>query len=106
MIKTIPKFIDGKIQPKEQDHGKATFVKKIVKSDGEIKLDDDPIKNWRKFRAYFGWPRIFFFHPTTSGSKRIIITDATLENNKFIIKKVLPEGKKEIKYEEFLKISS
>ena len=30
-----------------------------------------------------------------------IITDAKLEDNKFIIKKVLPEGKNEITWEEF-----
>jgi len=29
------------------------------------------------------------------GGKRIIISDAILENNKFIIKKIIPEGKKE-----------
>lgn len=110
LIKVIPGFVAGTFKPKEQDHNKATYVKKIVKVDGEIKLEDDPIKNWRKFRAYATWPRTFFFQ----NGKRIIITDATLEDNpldlargkQFVIKKVLPEGKKEIKYEDFLKINT
>ena len=52
---------------------------------------------YNKFRAYATWPRTFFFQ----NNKRIIITDATLENNQFVIKKVLPEGKKEIDYKNF-----
>ena len=52
------------------------------------------IKNYNKFRAYATWPRTFFF----KDSKRIIITDAVLENGQFVIKKIIPEGGKEIDY--------
>jgi len=83
----------------KKDKSQATFCKKIKKEDGFIDLNDDAIKNYNKFRAYAAWPRTFFFR----NGKRIIITDAILKNNQFIIKKVLPEGKKEIKWEEFLK---
>src|SRR3989344_7528321 len=34
LIKTIPKWIKGEINPREQDHGKATYCKKITKEDG------------------------------------------------------------------------
>ncbi|MFA4975620.1 MAG: methionyl-tRNA formyltransferase [Candidatus Paceibacterota bacterium] len=78
----------------KQNESQATYCKKIKKEDGEIKLDDDPIKNYNKFRAYAIWPRTFFF----KNGKRIIITDAILENNNFIIKKIIPEGGKEIDY--------
>jgi methionyl-tRNA formyltransferase len=81
----------------EQDESQATFSKKIKKEDGLIDLNDDAVKNYNKFRAYAVWPRTFFF----KNGKRIIITDAVLENGNFVIKKVLPEGKKEIKWEEF-----
>ena len=94
LVDVMQEFTEGKIKPKKQDHTRATFVKKILKTDGEIKLDDDAIKNWRKFRAYKHWPRIFFF----KDGKRIIITKAKLENNKFIIEKVIPENGKEMKY--------
>jgi len=107
LINILPKIIDGSIKEKEQDETQATFCKKIKKEDGLINLDDDAIKNYNKFRAYATWPRTFFF----KNEKRIIITNAELENNtfdkaqgkEFKIKKVLPEGKKEIKYEDFLK---
>ncbi len=94
LVKTIPEFITGTVKIKEQDHSRATYVKKIVKADGEIDLEDEPIKNWGKFRAYATWPRTFFF----KDGKRIIITKARLENNKFIIEKIIPEGSKEMDY--------
>jgi len=100
LVKNLPQIIAGKIKAIPQNETEATNCKKIKKEDGLIDLNDDAIKNYNKFRAYALWPRIFFF----KNNKRIIITDATLEEDKFIIKKVLPEGKKKIKYEEFLKI--
>jgi len=101
LVKTLPDFINGKTKEIIQNEEEATFCKKIKKEDGLLDLNDDAIKNYNKFRAYALWPRTFFFKE----DKRIIITDAVLENNQFIIKKVLPEGRKEIKYEDFLKIS-
>ncbi len=94
LVTTLPKILNQEITPISQDEKEATFCHKITKEDGLINLEDDPIKNYNKFRAYATWPRTFFF----KDSKRIIITDAKLENNKFIIKKIIPEGKKEIEY--------
>jgi hypothetical protein len=45
------------------------------------------------------WPTTFYFH----NNKRIIITDATIEDNKLKILKIIPEGKKEMLYEDFLR---
>ena len=78
----------------KQDGSKATYCKKIKKEDGLIDLDGDAIKNYNKFRAYALWPRTFFFQ----NGRRIIITKARLEDNKFIIEKIIPENGKEIDY--------
>lgn len=86
----------------KQDESKATFCKKIKKEDGLIDLKDNATANYNKFRAYALWPRTFFFRD----NKRIIITDAELVDGEFVIKKVLPEGKKEIRWEEFKKKQS
>ena len=94
LTRTIPEFISGKIQPIPQEENEATFSKKIKKEDGLIDLEENPIKNYNKFRAYAKWPRTFFF----KDGKRIIITKAKLENEKFIIEKVIPEGKKEVSF--------
>jgi len=100
LVGIIPRFIAGKIEPQEQDHEKATFTKKITKEDGRIDLSDDPEMNWRKFRAYDGWPGTYFF---TEQGARVKITDIMFEDGKFVIKKVIPEGKKEVDYADFLR---
>jgi methionyl-tRNA formyltransferase len=94
LIKILPDFINEKITPIPQNERQASVCKKIKKEDGLIDLNDDPIKNYNKFRAYATWPRTFFF----KDDKRIIITDAKLENGKFKILKIIPEGGKEINY--------
>lgn len=81
-----------------QDESGATYCKKIKKEDGLVDLvAEPPSVLYNKFRAYANWPRTFFF----KNDKRVIITDAALENGEFKIKKVLPEGRRETSWEEF-----
>jgi methionyl-tRNA formyltransferase len=94
LVKTLPKIASGEIEEKVQDESKVSLSKKIKKEDGLIDLSDDPVKNYNKFRAYAHWPRTFFF----KDGKRIIITKARLEDNKFVIEKIIPEGGKETDY--------
>ncbi len=99
LVKIIPDFANGKISPTPQDHTKATYTKKITKSDGEIKISEQQGKDeremYQKYLAYFGWPGIYFFD---ENGKRNKITKARFENEKFIIEKIIPEGKNEIGY--------
>jgi len=95
----LEKIAMGEIKAIPQEHEKATFTKKIEKEDGQIDPEGDPEINYRKFCAFLHWPRTYFFQ----NEKRVIITEAELADGKFIIKKVLPEGRKEMSYEEFLK---
>jgi len=103
LSKNIPLWIAGKINEVEQDHTRATFTKKITKEDGRIDLDTDAYKNYLKFNAHKGWPTSYFFTDIGGKLTRIIITEAEYTDEKFIIKKVIPEGKKEILYSDFLK---
>ncbi|MEK7569383.1 MAG: methionyl-tRNA formyltransferase [Patescibacteria group bacterium] len=80
-----------------QEESKATYCKKITKADGEIDLNNDPLKNYNKFRAYNIWPRTYFM----KNGKRVIITSAALKDGKFLIKKVIPEGGKETDFSTF-----
>lgn len=100
----------------EQDHSQATFCTKMTKDDALIDLSDDPETNYRKILAYDVWPRAYFFaerHGRTdrgpSPAKRsdrqvrVIVTEATLDKGALIIKKVIPEGKREMAYEDFVR---
>jgi methionyl-tRNA formyltransferase len=99
LIKIIPDWIEGKIKPQEQNYSQATFTKKITKKDGLIDLNENPQTIYKKFLAFTPWPSIYFF----ANDKRIIITDASFKKNKFIIKKIKPEGKNEMSFEDFLR---
>ena len=100
---TVPLWIHGNITPQEQNHHLATFTKKITKADALVKLSDDPIQTFRKIRAFDVWPRTYFIAVRAGREIRVVITEAHLENNKLVIDRVIPEGRREMPYTEFLK---
>lgn len=103
LIKTLSQYIEGRIIPKEQEHMSATYTTKTKSEDGEIKLTDDPYQNYLKYCAYDGWPGIHF-HTERNGKRvRVKITDASFVDGTFVINKVIPEGKNEISYQDFIK---
>lgn len=99
LCKILPDIIDKKTEGKLQNENDATFCKKIKKEHGEIDPNGNAMENWNKYRAYYGWPGVYFF----KDGKRIKITKARYENDSFIIERVIPEGKKEIDYSLFNK---
>lgn len=125
LVDIIPKWAAGEMKALPQDDDKATYTQKITKADGEIDPAGDPEENWRKFRAYYRWPGIYFFtkggtppHLSSQsasrrchgqnwsercGGSRVKITDAEFKDGEFVIKKIIPEGKKEVDYEVFKK---
>ena len=103
LCEIIPKIIEKSIQPKIQDESQVTFCTKIKKEDGELNFDNNALNNYNKYRAFYGWPGTYFFVTKNGINIRVKIKEATYENNLFIIKRVTPEGKKEISYEDFLK---
>jgi methionyl-tRNA formyltransferase len=103
LCEILPKLINKEIISKIQDESKATYCTKITKKDGEINLDENAIINYNKYRAFYGWPEVYFFTEKHNKKIRVKIKKATFENNQFVIKRVIPEGKKEINYEDFLK---
>lgn len=87
--------------PQRQDHAKATYTQKIVKSDAELDLTDPAEHNWRKVLAYCAWPRAFYFEHHAGKKIRVVVTEAHLENEALVIDRVIPEGKKEMNYQDF-----
>ncbi|MDO8510260.1 MAG: methionyl-tRNA formyltransferase [bacterium] len=99
----LPEWLEGAVKALPQDERDATYTKKIEKEDAEINLNDDPYLNYRKIMAYGGWPNAYFFADRKGKRIRVTITEASLEDGALKIKKVIPEGKREMTYEEFLR---
>ncbi len=99
IVWALPDYLAGKLDAIEQDHSLATRCGKIKKEDALIDITGDAATNYRKYRAYKEWPRTYFMHE----GKRLIITKAHMENGVFVVDTVLPEGKKEVSYQDFLR---
>ncbi len=102
LAETIPRWLAGEIEPKPQDETKATYTKKLTKEDGEINLAENPYQNFLKIRAFEGSIGSYFFAEKPGKKIRVGIKSALYENNTLTITRVVPEGKKEMSYEEFL----
>jgi len=99
LLETIPKWTEGELKAKEQDHSKATSTRIIKKKDGQIDWQKSPQEIERKVRAFNSWPGTFIVWK----NKIIKILEVRIENNKLVIEKVQPEGKKPMNFEDFLR---
>lgn len=94
LAEVLPKWITREIEEKPQDNVKATYTKMIQKEDADI-TGLSPEEALRKIYAYEVWPR--------ARLGELIITDAHIEEDKLAIDKVIPPGKKEMIYADYLR---
>ena len=102
---TIKKFLAGTIAPVEQNHDEATYTKKFEKADAELSIDptnlptkDEAFNTLCKINAFAGMADCFFIDNGT----RVKIKAATMESDRLIILRVVPEGKKEMDFSVYL----
>lgn len=104
LAKTMRAWIAKEIAPKEQDHWLATFTKKIVKEDGRIDPAGDVVMSLKKIRAFDEWPGAYFFTERGGKQLRVRVKEAHIDDTgKLVIDRVVPEGKKEMPYVDFLR---
>jgi len=104
LVDILGEWTTGTQTPEVQNDALATYAPKITKLDGGLNLTDNPFENLRKVKALEGWPGTFFF--VTEGDKqiRVKVVDAEIDSEgQFKILRVIPEGKREMSYEDFLR---
>ncbi|MEN9647385.1 MAG: hypothetical protein RLY57_189 [Candidatus Parcubacteria bacterium] len=99
----ISNYLTGILVPKAQDDTRATYCHMITKDMGHIDLTNDPYTNWRKIQALHGWPGTWFFVQHNEKQIRVSIRKAHYQDNVLTIETVVPEGKKEMLYSDFLR---
>jgi len=108
LARVLPLWIRGEVKEVEQDHSKATFTKKVSKDDALLDLKASARVNLLKIKAYTGWPKAYFFdeHLDKAGVMkkiRVVVTDATINSSgELEFLSVIPEGKREMKWSEYL----
>lgn len=104
LVEAIPLYVAGELPPEVQDDSKATYSKKIEKSMGEVELTGNPYENLRKVKALEGWPCAYFFVKKDGKPFRVKIIDAEINKDDTLeILRVVPEGKSEMSYKDFLR---
>ena len=94
---TLPPYLAGEITPTPQDPARASRAGKLKKEDGLLDRTAPAEENWNKYRAYTDSIGTYFFED----NKRIKITAASFKNGTFVIERVIPEGKREIRFTDF-----
>lgn len=99
----LPAFEEGALASVPQNHAEATHAPKIAKEDGLLNLAGDSKTNWNKYRAYAESPGTFFYADKNGAKMRVKIKTAKFENGAFIPDRIVPEGKKETSFSDFLR---
>jgi len=98
LAETLPHWIAGEIEALPQDEAKATFTRKFTDEDAKLDLTGDSRNNLLKICAFDKNPRAYFI----DDNKRIIVTEAHLLDGKLVIDRVIPEGKREMPYAQYM----
>jgi methionyl-tRNA formyltransferase len=61
LVRIIPPYLSGDVQPKPQDPSKVTYAPLLRKQDGELDFHQTAERLARKIRAYSPWPGTFIF---------------------------------------------
>jgi len=91
LVEALPCLERGEIAARPQDAALATRARKFKKQDGQLNLSRPAEENWRAYRAYADTIGTYFFKDDV----RYKITKASLRDGRFIIERVIPEGRRE-----------
>lgn len=87
LMKIVPDYVAGKIQPREQNHAEATFTKKFITEDGFVNLvKDEAVLIDRKIRALNPDPGVYTLINKKGEKLRL----------KLLASRLSPDGKLEI----------
>ncbi len=103
LVSLLPSFEAGDMVRTPQDAALATHCGKIQKSEGELSLEGDARQNWNIYRALAESPGTYFFVERGGTPVRVKIRTATFDGTTFTPERVVPEGKKEMSYRDFVR---
>ena len=104
LIETLPKYINGEIEPKTQNHGQATFTKMFTREDGRINWGDPPEKIYNRIRALNPEPGTWtIWKGRIINIKAASVKTSTSQGKPTLgIEIIQTEGKRETPFREFL----
>jgi len=76
LVRTIPDYVEGRIQPSPQPEEGIVYAPKIKKQDGQIDWKLPARAVWNRVRGLVPWPVAFTFLPGTKGKHMVRIWEA------------------------------
>jgi methionyl-tRNA formyltransferase len=73
LVRTIPGYVQGTVQPVAQAADGATYARKILKEDGQIDWSLPARAIWNRVRAFTPWPGTYSFLGPDSGPRLLKI---------------------------------
>lgn len=104
ILEAVPKWLNNEIQPQIQNESEATYTKKFITEDALIDFQKENSKKiWLKIRALNPEPGTYaILKLKNSKELRLKILKADFVDNRLKIDEVQPEGKKIMKFKDFL----
>lgn len=103
LISILPAYLKGKIAPRQQDHPKATYTRRLTRDSGKIDWKTPDAEIERFIRAMHPWPgswtRVKI--PEYRETRRLKILKAHLEKGQLVLDAVQLEGKKPVTWKQF-----
>lgn len=81
LLKTLPAFIDGHIEPQPQDNSQATLCQLIERADGKTNWTESAQDIYNRFRALYPWPGIFTYWERDNHNLRLKLNKISLLRN-------------------------
>lgn len=103
LASVLEPWVAGSIEAQPQNHAQATYCRIFEKKDGLLDLEADARTNLCKICAFDGWPGTYFFADRRGTRVRVAVTGAHIENGRLVIDRVIPEGKREMPYVDFMR---
>lgn len=91
LISIIPKWIEKRTEPVEQDDSKATLCELIEREDGRIFWNETAANILNRYRGLHPWPGIFTFWKRDDGLLRLKLTRITIQKTDPAIKRKFGE---------------
>jgi methionyl-tRNA formyltransferase len=106
LAEVLPAWLNDELSPQEQDQEAATYCKKLDPSARQLELNPGSLPSgrqakqiWHTINAFAGTGDTFFIH----NEKRVKIKQAELTNGgSLLLLRVIPEGKKEVDFLDYL----
>jgi methionyl-tRNA formyltransferase len=61
LIETLPRWLDGEIEPQPQNESEATYTRALSKEDGLMDWSRPSTELWHMSRAYYPWPGTYTY---------------------------------------------